>query len=159
MEYSVENQQRKFETGEKIEMTVKDAYDSLHRSVLLQNSNFYLDNDTRMYFGLIKIEKSNLMPTDHSALNILNKMYKLIFNSKYNDDGPGHTYIPGNTRVVFFPTTRVNRIDDDDDDDIEQSTNSQQVGGRRKRKSNRRKSNKRKSNKRRSQKRRGSRRK
>ena len=158
MEYSVENQQRKFETGEKIEMTVKDAYDSLHRSVLLQNSNFYLDNDTRMYFGLIKIEKSNLMPTDHSALNILNKMYKLIFNSKYNDDGPGHTYIPGNTRVVFFPTTRVNRIDDDDDDEHEQS-NTEKLGGRRKRKSNRRKSNKRKSNKRRSQKRRGSRRK
>jgi hypothetical protein len=158
MEYSIENQKRKFETGEEIEMTVKDAYDSLHHSVLLQNSNFYFDNDTRMYFGLIKIEKSTLMPLN-GTLNVLNPNYKLIFNSKYNDDGPGHTYIPGNTRVVFFPTTRVNRIDDDDDDDIEQSTTSQQVGGRRKRKSNRRKSNKRKSNKRRSQKRRGSRRK
>ena len=158
MEYSIENQKRKFETGERIEMTVKDAYDSLHRSVLLQNSNFYLDNETRMYFGLITIKKSTLMPLN-GTLNALNPLYAVEVNSKYNYDSPIVTHIPANTRVVFFPTTRVNRIDDDDDDDIEQSTTSQQVGGRRKRKSNRRKSNKRKSNKRRSQKRRGSRRK
>jgi hypothetical protein len=112
-----------------------------------------------MYFGLITIKKSTLMPED-GTLNALNPLYAVEVNSKYNYDSPIVTYIPANTRVVFFPTTRVNRIDDDDDDDdIEQSTTSQQVGGRRKRKSNRRKSNKRKSNKRRSQKRRGSRRK
>jgi hypothetical protein len=115
MEYSIENQQRRFDTGEKMEMTVKDAYDSLQSSVLIHNSNFYFEDDTKMYFGLEKIEKSNLMPTNGSAMRNQQK-YKFIFNNKYNDDGPGHVYVYGDKQVVFFPTTKVNRIDDDEDE-------------------------------------------